>query len=162
MQFTLFEVFPQLISLMTSLTLAYSMFDTKYYIVIGLGSFLNLIINFSAEEHYYYSNGTTNDLDDESQSILTDSLINFESVKLFSNEQYEGLRYREGLRRTQASKNGTWGTINKLDSLGSFISAMAKLTLSVICGYDVVKGRKSISDLLMLETFISQIKSPVN
>ena len=105
---------------------------------------------------------TMNDLDSIANSRAIDSLINYETVKYFGNEQYEASRYDHSMAswETVAVRNQT--SMAFLNSGQSVIIAVGITILMWLAADEVVKGVMTVGDLVLINVFMLQLYMPLH
>jgi ATP-binding cassette subfamily B protein len=103
-----------------------------------------------------------NDSDTEANTMAIDSLLNYETVKYFGNEEYEAQRYDRNLQNYEAAavKNET-----SLGLLNSMQSAIIALTVSLLmwrAADGIVRHTMTIGDLVMINALLVQLYIPLN
>jgi len=103
-----------------------------------------------------------NDLDSKANSRAIDSLLNYETVKYFGNEQYEAGRYDENMRHWEiaAVRNNT--SLAYLNAGQSFIVAIGITALMLLAADGVVKGTMTLGDLVLVNVFMIQLYMPLH
>src|SRR5699024_7864951 len=91
-----------------------------------------------------------------------DSLLNYETVKYFSNEEFEARRYDESLAgwETEAVRNRQ--SLALLNSGQGLIITGAVTVLMIFAAEGVVAGRMSVGDLVMINAYLLQLFLPLN
>ncbi len=103
-----------------------------------------------------------NQFDSAAHSKAIDSLLNYETVKYFNNEQFEARRYDqslEQLRRAQLKARSTLALLNGGQQLIIAIGLVAMLWRAT---EGVAAGHMTIGDLVMVNAFMLQIYIPLN
>ena len=103
-----------------------------------------------------------NELDSRANTRAIDSLLNYETVKYFGNEDFEARRYDEQLRKyeTAASKNeASLGVLNIGQSL---IIAAAVTALMYLAASGVASGSFTLGDLVLVNGLLIQLYIPLN
>lgn len=105
---------------------------------------------------------TMNELDSKANSRAIDSLLNYETVKYFGNEQYEARRYDHNMEHweTAAVRNQT--SLAYLNSGQSVIIAMGITALMWLAADEVVKGTMTVGDLVLVNVFMLQLYMPLH
>jgi len=91
-----------------------------------------------------------------------DSLLNYETVKYFANEDYEARRYDEQLGRWQAAAEKSWFTLGVLNASQAIVIASGLTVLMVLAAREVAGGRMTIGDLVLVNTLLIQLFVPLN
>ncbi len=100
--------------------------------------------------------------DSRANTRAIDSLLNFETVKYFNNEQYEVDRYREDLRRREDAKVKNHLGLAILNSGQALIIALSVTVVMYMAASNVVAGTMSLGDLAMINAFMLQVFMPLN
>lgn len=91
-----------------------------------------------------------------------DALLNYETVKLFGNEEYEVHRYETAIREYQKRE---WKTLSSLALLNSIqtVTIISGLAVGVLlCVEQLRKGHQSVGDAVFFITYIMQLYTPLN
>src|SRR3989338_4148571 len=103
-----------------------------------------------------------NDLDSKANSRAIDSLLNYETVKYFGNEQYEARRYDENMRYWEVAAVRNTTSLAYLNAGQSFIVAIGITALMLLAADEVVKGTMTIGDLVLVNVFMIQLYMPLH
>jgi ATP-binding cassette subfamily B protein len=103
-----------------------------------------------------------NELESKAHSRAVDSLLNFETVKYFGNENYEARRYDETLADSQRTAILSQQSLNALNAGQQVIIAIALTLILWRAALGVVEGRMSIGDLVLVNAFMIQLYIPMN
>lgn len=103
-----------------------------------------------------------NQAESKSSTRSVDSLINFETVKYFNNEQYEADRYDENLAEWETARRRNRLTLFGLNGGQSFIIAAASTSAMILAAYRVVNGDMTIGDFVLINALMMQIFMPLN
>src|SRR6185437_13881166 len=103
-----------------------------------------------------------NELDSKANTRAIDSLINYETVKYFGNEEWEARRYDESLQRWERAAVKSQTSLSALNVGQSAIIAIAVSLIMWRATVGVVAGRLSIGDLVLVNAFMIQLYIPLN
>eukprot|EP00300_Choanocystis_sp_HF-7_P006443 c14710_g1_i1.p1 GENE.c14710_g1_i1~~c14710_g1_i1.p1 ORF type:complete len:591 (+),score=124.85 c14710_g1_i1:205-1773(+) len=103
-----------------------------------------------------------NGFDNRAGSVAIDSLINFETVKLFNRDQHEITRYDEQLKGYEAAAVKTQWSLAFLNFGQGAIFATALTTMMAMASYGVVKGYMTVGDVVLVQTLLFQLSLPLN
>ncbi|HTD06758.1 ABC transporter ATP-binding protein/permease [Undibacterium sp.] len=160
--YVLFSILPTLIEI--SLVLIY--LSTHYDIwfsVITAGALVSYIIfTITVTEWRTHFRRTMNELDSKANTKAIDSLINYETVKYFGNEDYEAQRYDEGLQRYELAAVRSQTSLSLLNTGQSLIIATAVTLILWRATQGVIDGKMSLGDLVLVNAFMIQLYIPLN
>ena len=160
--FTLFNILPTLVEI--TLVLAYLV--TKYDIwftiitVVALVSYIAFTVIVTDWRTHFRR--TMNDLDSKANTKAIDSLINYETVKYFGNEDYEAHRYDQGLKSFEDAAVKSQTSLSFLNTGQSLIIATAVTLILWRATEGVIAGTMTLGDLVLVNTFMIQLYIPLN
>jgi len=91
-----------------------------------------------------------------------DSLINFETVKYFTNEQYESDHYDTELANWEDARRRNRLTLFALNAGQALIIAIATTMAMILAGANVVDGTMTIGDFVLINAMMIQVFVPLN
>jgi ATP-binding cassette subfamily B protein len=162
MSFMLFSILPTILEIGLVSGLLFYKFDHWFAIITvgALGFYIGT--TFTITEWRTAHRRQMNDMDSKANTRAIDSLLNYETVKYFANEEYEARRYDHNLQRyeTAAVKSET-----SLGLLNSAQSAIVGLTVALLmwrASEGIVRGTMTIGDLVMVNALLIQLYIPLN
>jgi ATP-binding cassette subfamily B protein len=162
LNFTLFNILPTLLEI----GLVAGILLKKYNVWFAIITFITLVIYIAftlfITEWRMVVRRTMNDLDSKANTRAIDSLLNYETVKYFGNEQYEAHRYDHHMEHweTAAVRNQT--SLALLNSVQSVIIAIGITALMLLAADEVVKGKMTVGDLVLVNVFMIQLYMPLH
>jgi ATP-binding cassette subfamily B protein len=160
--YTLFNILPTLVEI--SLVLGYLV--THYDIWFTAITFVALIsyitFTITVTDWRTHFRRTMNDLDSKANTKAIDSLINYETVKYFGNEDYEARRYDEGLQRYESAAVKSQTSLSFLNTGQSLIIATAVTLILWRATQGVIDGKMTLGDLVLVNAFMIQLYIPLN
>ncbi len=162
LNFMLFNILPTLLEI----GLVAAILLSKYNVWFAGITFVTLIfyIGFTlfVTEWRMVVRRTMNELDSKANSRAIDSLLNYETVKYFGNEQYEARRYDHNMEHweTAAVRNQT--SLAFLNAGQSVIIAIGITALMWLAADEVVKGTMTLGDLVLVNVFMLQLYMPLH
>jgi ATP-binding cassette, subfamily B, heavy metal transporter len=160
--FALFSILPTLIEITLVLGILFARYDWTFS-AITLGA-LVIYIAFTVliTEWRTHFRRTMNDLDSKANTRAIDSLLNYETVKYFGNEEWEARRYDESLQRFEAAAVRSQTSLSILNVGQSAIIAIAVTLIVWRATVGVVEGTMTIGDLVLVNAFMIQLYIPLN
>jgi ATP-binding cassette subfamily B protein len=103
-----------------------------------------------------------NELDSKANTRAIDSLLNYETVKYFGNEEFEARRYDESMRHWEKAAVRSQTSLSFLNITQSAIIAVAVTLIMWRATAGVVAGTMTVGDLVLVNAFMIQIYIPLN
>ena len=103
-----------------------------------------------------------NELDSKANTRAIDSLLNYETVKYFGNEEYEARRYDENLRHYEAAAVKSEASLGLLNIGQSLIIAIAVTLLMILAAQGVAARTLTLGDLVLVNALLIQLYIPLN
>jgi ATP-binding cassette subfamily B protein len=103
-----------------------------------------------------------NELDSRANTRAIDSLLNYETVKYFGNEEFEARRYDENLKKYEDAATRSESSLGLLNIGQSLIIAAAVTALMVLAAQGVVGGQFTLGDLVLVNGLLIQLYIPLN
>ena len=160
--YSLYSIVPTLIEVTLVLTLLAVKFDVWFaWITIGALVFY-IAFTITVTEWRTQFRKKMNELDSTANSRAIDSLLNFETVKYFNNEEFEAQRYDHNLERYRRASVKSQTTLSLLNSGQQFIIAVGLVIMLWRATEGVAEGRMTLGDLVMVNAFMIQLYIPLN
>lgn len=103
-----------------------------------------------------------NQKDSVCRSITTDSLLNYETVKCYSNEAYEARRYRVALEDFRQAEFRLTASLNMLNLIQNVILATGTLVSVLYVAHRVVIGAATASQFVVFISYLQQVYQPLS
>ncbi|WP_067333744.1 ABCB family ABC transporter ATP-binding protein/permease [Stappia indica] len=103
-----------------------------------------------------------NDNDTEANSKAIDSLLNFETVKYFGNEQMEAERFDRSMAGYERAATRTWTSLAWLNFGQAVILGVATAICMVMSARAVMAGTQTLGDFVMINALLLQLSIPLN
>ncbi|MDZ7922052.1 ABC transporter ATP-binding protein/permease [Rhodoferax sp.] len=160
--YSLYSIIPTLIEVALVLTLLAVKFDVwfAWITIVALGVYIAFTITVTEWRTQFRKK--MNDMDSTAHSRAIDSLLNYETVKYFNNEEFEARRYDENLEKYRRAAVKSQTTLSLLNTGQQLIIAIALVTMLWRATQGVVEGRMTLGDLVMVNAFMIQLYIPLN
>ena len=103
-----------------------------------------------------------NQQDSKSNARAIDSLMNYETVKYFNNEQWEANQYDQFLADWEKARLKNRLSLAALNSGQALIISVAVTLMMILVADDVVGGALTLGDLVMVNAYLIQLFIPLN
>ncbi len=103
-----------------------------------------------------------NDSDTDANTKAIDSLLNFETVKYFSNEAMEARRFDRSMARYEAAATKTWTSLGWLNFGQGVIFSIGMAVCMGLSAHAVVQGTQTIGDFVFINAMLMQLSVPLN
>jgi ATP-binding cassette, subfamily B, heavy metal transporter len=160
--FTLFNIAPTLIEMALVLSLLAYQFDAWFAWITVAALIIYITYTVTITEWRTQFRKKMNELDGAAHTRAIDSLLNYETVKYFNNEEFEAKRYDENLEKFRAASVKSQTTLSMLNTGQQLIIATALVAMLWRATQGVVDGRMSLGDLVMVNAFMIQLYIPLN
>jgi ATP-binding cassette subfamily B protein len=160
--FTLFSILPTLIEIGLVSAILIVRYDV-WFIGITAGALaLYILYTITITEWRTGFRRTMNELDSRANTRAIDSLLNYETVKYFNNEEYEAQRYDESMQRWETAAVKSQTSLSLLNIGQSAIIAIAVTLIVWRATLGVVEHTMTIGDLVLVNAFMIQLYVPLN
>ncbi len=162
LRYAIFSIIPTLFEM----ALVGAVLITQYSIgfaVITLGALtVYVALTIVITEWRTHFRRTMNELDSRANTRAIDSLLNYETVKYFNNEDFETRRYDESLQRWEQAAVKSQASLGLLNVTQALLIASALTALMVLAADGVVSGAMSVGDLVLVNVLLIQLYIPLN
>ncbi|MGJ7493726.1 ABCB family ABC transporter ATP-binding protein/permease [Variovorax sp. RT4R15] len=159
---SLYSIVPTIIELTLVLTILGVKFDALFVWITGVALILYIGFTVTVTEWRTQFRKTMNELDSVAQSRAVDSLLNYETVKYFNNEEFEAQRYDASLDRYRKAAIKSQRTLSMLNTGQQLLIAVSLVLMLWRATAGVVEGRMTLGDLVMVNAFMIQLYIPLN
>jgi ATP-binding cassette subfamily B protein len=160
--YSLYSIIPTLIELLMVLGYFFFVYDIWFVIITLIALTCYIIFTIVVTEWRTNFRRQMNDLDSKANQRAVDSLINFETVKYFGNEQYEALRYDENLKNYAQAAVKSQKSLAILNFGQQTIIGIGLICILGLASSGVAKGTMTIGDLVLVNVLMIQLYIPLN
>ena len=160
--FLLFNILPTLLEIGLVAAILLVKYSVWFAVITFATLLLYIVFTLFITEWRMVFRRTMNDMDSKANTRAIDSLINYETVKYFGNEQYEAQRYDEHMSKWEASAVKNQTSLASLNAGQSTIIAIGVTALMLLAADEVVQGRMTLGDLVLVNVFMLQLYMPMH
>ncbi len=160
--YTLYSILPTLVEI--GLVLGYLVvnYEADFAVITLVALVLYAAVTFTLTEWRTRLRREMNRIDSEANTRAIDSLLNYETVKYFGNEQWEAERYDEALQRFERARLRNRWSLSALNVSQALVISCAVALMIWRATVGVVEGRMSLGDLVLVNGFMMQLYLPLN
>ncbi len=162
LSFMVFSVLPTLLEIALVTGFLIYKFDIWFGVITVGALILYVALTFSISEWRTAHRRQMNDMDSKANTKAIDSLLNYETVKYFGNEDYEAKRYDGNLQSYERAVVKSETSLGLLNAVQAAIIALAVSLLMWRAADGIVNGRLTLGDLVMVNALLIQLYIPLN
>ncbi len=159
--YSLYSIIPTLIEVALVLSILAIKFDMWFAWITLTALVCYITFTVTVTEWRTKFRKEMNELDSSAHSRAIDSLLNYETVKYFNNENFEAKRYDENLERYRKAAIKSQTTLSLLNTGQQLIIAIGLVAMLWRATQGVVDGRMTLGDLVMVNAFMIQLYIPL-
>lgn len=162
LRFMVFNIVPTLFELGLVVVVLFVNYRPLFAFIVLSTVLLYIIFSvFTTEWRTRYIRAA-NTAESASSTRAVDSLLNYETVKYFTNEAYESAEYDKGLVAWEKAKRQNRLSLFFLNGGQALIIATAMTLAMSLAAVDVSRGAMTIGDFVLINAFMMQIFIPLN
>ncbi|MFA7638988.1 MAG: ABC transporter transmembrane domain-containing protein, partial [Parvibaculum sp.] len=162
LRFSLFNIFPTIIELaLVCVILAYA-FDIRYSLITAGTVVIYMVFTFTVTEWRTRFRRQMNDLDTEANTKAVDSLLNYETVKYFGNEEHEAQRFDRSMKGYEGAAIKTTTSLAVLNVGQTLIFSIGLTVLMLMAAQGIADGVLTVGSFVMINAYLIQLYQPLN
>ncbi|AIP21434.1 metal ABC transporter permease [Burkholderia pseudomallei] len=160
--YSLYSILPTLVEVGLVLGFFVVRYEAYYAYVTFAALITYIVFTVKVTNWRTHLRRTMNELDSRANSRAIDSLINYETVKYFGNEEWEAQRYDENLKRYRKAAIRSQNSLSFLNFGQQAIIGTGLVFILWRATQGVLAGRLTLGDLVLINTFMLQLYIPLN
>jgi len=160
--FMLFNILPTLLEITLVCGILWALFDFWYALVTFVTIVGYIGYTLVVTEWRLKYRRQMNDTDQEANTRAIDSLINYETVKYFGNEDYEAQRFDRSLQRYESAAVVSKTSLALLNIGQAAIIGIGLTIVMAMAGNGVIDGKLTVGDFVLVSTYLIQLYMPLN
>jgi ABC-type transport system involved in Fe-S cluster assembly fused permease/ATPase subunit len=162
LRFSLFNTIPTILEIVLVAGLLVWSFGWSYAAVIVITVILYVWYTYAATEWRMNIRRTMNDADTDANTKAVDSLLNFETVKYFGNEEHEAERFGRSMEIYEKAAIKTWVSLAVLNAGQALIFSIGLTIVMVMSALAVRNGQATVGDFVLVNALMIQLYMPLN
>jgi ABC-type transport system involved in Fe-S cluster assembly fused permease/ATPase subunit len=162
LSYLLFSILPVLLEFALVAAVLLGKFDWRFAAVTFGAVAVYIAFTVLVTEWRMEIRRRANELDSKANTRAIDSLLNYETVKYFGNEEFEARRYDENLRKYEDAATKSESSLGLLNIGQSLIIAAAVTALMLFAAQGVAQKTLTLGDLVLVNGLLIQLYIPLN
>jgi len=162
LDFMLFNIIPTLIEILLVCGVLWGLFDIWFAVVTFVTIVGYIVFTLAVTEWRIKYRREMNERDTEANSKAIDSLLNYETVKYFGNEEHEARRFDRALSAYERAAVRSTVSLSALNVGQGAIIALGLVAVMVMAGQGVVSKTMTVGDFVLVNTYLIQLYLPLN
>jgi len=162
LNFMIFNIIPTLFEITLVASILLVKYDAKFTLTIIATLIVYIGYTLWVTEWRMVFRRNMNEMDSKANTTAIDSLLNYETVKYFNNENYESDRYDRNMERWESAAVRNQTSLSVLNGGQNTIIAIGVTILMIMASQGVVDGSMTIGDLVLVNAFLLQLYQPLH
>jgi ATP-binding cassette, subfamily B, vacuolar membrane transporter HMT1/ACLQ len=157
-----FNVGPMIFDLIVAVVYLTITFDIYVGLVVAVVTFLYVYVTIRLAQWRVTLRRNAVNSERDMEAVKNDSLHSWDTVKYFNSEQYEFNRYRGSILVFQGYTYWLEVTLSVMNISQGALFMLALLVACFIVAYQVARGYQTVSNFVLLITYMTQLQQPLN
>jgi ATP-binding cassette subfamily B protein len=162
LSYMLFSIIPVVLEFSLVAAILLTKFDWRFAAVTFAAVAIYITFTVTITEWRMEIRRRANELDSRANTRAIDSLLNYETVKYFNNEEYEARRYDDNLQKYESAAVKNEASLGILNIGQSLVIAIAVTLLMILAAQGVVASTLTLGDLVLVNALLIQLYIPLN
>jgi ATP-binding cassette subfamily B protein len=161
-RFTILNSVPTLIEFLLTAVIFWWGYGFSYLLVTAITVWLYIWFTIKASDWRIAIRRSMNDSDTDANTKAIDSLLNFETVKYFGNEEMEARRFDKSMERYEAAATQVWTSLGWLNFGQALIFGAGTAVMMIMSALAVQRGEQTLGDFVFINAMLIQLAIPLN
>ena len=161
MRFFIFNIIPTLLEIAMVVAILLLNYGASYAVITLLSVTAYGVFSLRATQWRTRFVREMNEADSSSNTRAMDSLLNFETVKYFTNEEFEARRYDTELEKWELARRRNRLSLFGLNGGQALIIAVSQTSMIGLAAWQVRGGQISLGDFILINQFMIQLFMPL-
>ncbi len=162
LSYLLFNLLPTLFEILLVCGILWHLYDWTFAAVTLATIVLYVTFTFIVTDWRLQYRREMNERDSEANTKAIDSLLNFETVKYFANEEHEATRFDKALRAYENAAVKSQTTLSMLNIGQGLIITSGVIGVMLLAGFGVQRGAMTVGDFVLVNSYLIQLYAPLN
>jgi ABC-type transport system involved in Fe-S cluster assembly fused permease/ATPase subunit len=156
-----FNILPSLFEIFLVIGLLWISYDLFFAATSLITVFLYILLTLAITNWRMKYRYDMNDMQSEANTNAVDSLINYETVKYFNQDNFEVERYDNTMRRWEEVAVKSFTSMTALNFAQSAVIAVGVTIILILAADGVVKSALTLGDMIMIQALLLQLFLPL-
>ncbi|KOF22077.1 metal ABC transporter permease [Ensifer adhaerens] len=161
-RFTILNSVPTLIEFLLTAVIFWWGYGFSYLLVTAITVWLYIWFTVKASDWRIAIRRSMNDSDTDANTKAIDSLLNFETVKYFGNEEMEAKRFDRSMERYEKAATQVWTSLGWLNFGQAVIFGAGTAVMMIMSALAVQRGEQTLGDFVFINAMLIQLAIPLN
>ncbi|MCJ7994881.1 ABC transporter ATP-binding protein/permease [Rhizobium cremeum] len=161
-RFTILNSVPTFIEFLLTAVIFWWGYGFSYLAVTAVTVWAYIWFTIKASDWRINIRRAMNDSDTDANTKAIDSLLNFETVKYFGNEEMEAKRFDASMARYEKAATEVWTSLGWLNFGQGVIFGVGTAIMMVMSALAVQRGEQTIGDFVFINAMLMQLSFPLN
>ncbi len=161
LSFMLFNVVPTIFEILIACAILWRLYGWRFAALTLSTMLLYIAFTFAVTDWRIRLRRDMNERNTEANTRAVDSLLNFETVKYFANEDHEARRYDEALSGYERAAVGSQTRLAWLNIGQGVIISMGLVGIMLLAAEGVGQGRMTVGDFVLVNAYLIQLYTPL-
>lgn len=162
MRFMVFNIVPTLFEIALVIVLLLTHYGYGFALIVSAAIICYVAWSVIATEWRTRFIREVNTAESETSSRAVDSLMNYETVKYFTNEEHEASLYDRDLKTWENARRKNRLTLFALNGGQAFVIAASMSAAMILAAWQVTQKHMTLGDFVLINAFMMQIFLPLN
>ena len=162
LRFMLFNILPTIFEILLVAGILLVGYGVSYALIIVVAVTLYVAFSIVVTEWRTDFVRHMNEMDSKSNTRAIDSLLNYETVKYFANEDYEAAEYDKNLADWETARIRNRLSLAALNTGQALVVATSITLMMILAARQVVSGAMTLGDLVLVNAYMMQLFVPLN
>ncbi|PZM16994.1 ABCB family ABC transporter ATP-binding protein/permease [Rhizobium tubonense] len=161
-RFTILNTIPTFVEFLLTALIFWRGYGFSYLAITAVTVWLYIWFTVRASDWRISIRRSMNESDTDANTKAIDSLLNFETVKYFGNEEMEAKRFDSSMARYEKAATDVWTSLGWLNFGQGVIFGLGTTVMLVFSAYAVLAGKQTVGDFVFINSMLLQLSVPLN
>jgi ATP-binding cassette subfamily B protein len=162
LSYMLFSVVPTLVEILLVCGILWGLYNATFAVATFATVLVYVVFTFLVTDWRVKFRREMNERDGEANTKAIDSLLNFETVKYFANEEHEARRFDEALQGYERASVKSQTTLSMLNVGQGIIISGGLVVVMLLAARGVIRGTMTVGDFVLVNSYLVQLYTPLN